>query len=204
MLLTDKSNNTDRSELPVAVFDSGVGGISVLRELRTLMPNEDYIYFGDCLNAPYGTKRVSEIERLTLDAAKYLVGKNIKCLTVACNTATAVCISRLREIYTDIPVIGVEPALKPAVKSNPHGNIVVMATPVTLRQEKFIHLLNKYGENSKAKIIMLPCPGLVELIESGKTEGECIESRIKELFAPFDISKLDAVVLGCTHYPFIK
>ncbi len=197
--VTEKQNKKDR---PIAVFDSGVGGISILRELKRLMPHEDFIYYGDCANAPYGTKSVDEVERLTLSAAQYLYDKDIKCLVIACNTATAVCISKLRQIHTDIPIIGVEPALKPAVKAKLGGNIIVMATPVTLHQEKFICLLSKYGEHSK--IIMLPCPGIVELIESGETEGESIEKRVRELFAPFDVTKLDAVVLGCTHYPFIK
>ena len=197
--VTTKTNKHDR---PIAVFDSGVGGISILRELKKLMPHEDFIYYGDCANAPYGTKSVDEIERLTLSASKHLYEKDIKCLVIACNTATAVCISKLREIYTDIPIIGVEPALKPAVNAKPGGNIIVMATPVTLHQEKFISLLSKYGEHSK--IVMLPCPGIVELIESGETEGKNIEKRVRELFAPFDVMKLDAVVLGCTHYPFIK
>ncbi len=190
-----------RNNLPVGVFDSGLGGISVLAQLMEIMPGEDYIYLGDCLNAPYGTRDVEDIQRLTFEAVNFLLKKGIKVLVVACNTATSAAIVQLRE-KLDIPVVGMEPALKPAVEKGRDGSIVVMATPTTLREEKFRRLMEKY--RTKADIIPLPCPGLVELIEDGKLEGEEITGLLKKLVSCLEIKKVSTVVLGCTHYPLIQ
>lgn len=196
-------SNYINSESAIGIFDSGMGGISVLRELIKIMPNEKYIYYGDNANAPYGTKNRDEILDLTLNAAELLKSKNIKALVVACNTATSVAINILREKYTDIPIIGIEPAVKPASLENMGGGaIAVMATPATLKLEKFINLSHIYEK--KNKIISVPCPGLVELIEQGITQGEQINSLLKTFFEPYINENIKAVVLGCTHYPFIK
>jgi len=192
----------DIKNLPIAVFDSGVGGISVLKELVALMPNESYIYFGDSANAPYGTKSHDEISKLTLDNVKKLADEGIKAIVIACNTATSVCINKLRDIYKDIPVVGIEPALKPAVESKKDSTVLVMATPITLSEKKFSDLTENY--NDRAKIINLPCPGLMELVEQGITEGEEMEKFLAECFAGLELEKIDSVVLGCTHYPFVK
>ena len=125
----------EQKEMAIGVFDSGVGGISVLRELVALMPQENYIYFGDSKNAPYGTKTLEEVQKLTMADAAYLREQGIKALVVACNTATSAAIDLLRETYQDIPVIGIEPALKPAVQMGEHPRVLVMATPMTLREE---------------------------------------------------------------------
>lgn len=188
--------------LPIAVFDSGVGGISVLKELAHLMPNENYIYFGDSANAPYGTKSHDEIAHFTLDNIKKLADEGIKAVVVACNTATSVCIDKLRAIYTDIPVIGIEPALKPAVESKEDSTVLVMATPITLSEKKFNTLMESF--KNSANIIKLPCPGLMELVEQGITEGKEMEAFLAECFADVNLEKIDSVVLGCTHYPFVK
>ena len=193
-------NRVEKEKLPIGVFDSGVGGISVLRELVALMPNENFIYFGDSANAPYGIKPLEQVIDLVCKDAEYLYEQGIKALVVACNTATSAAIKILREKYTDIPVIGIEPALKPAVLSKEYPTVVVMATPMTLREEKFHNLMQRFME--QATILPLPCPGLVEFIERGELESEALEAYIKELFLPYD--KIDAVVLGCTHYPFAK
>ena len=189
-----------KATLPIGVFDSGVGGISVLRELMALMPNENYIFFGDSANAPYGTKTLDEVVKLTCKDAAYLYEQGVKAIVVACNTATSAGVKILRERYTDIPVIGIEPALKPAVLSAKHPTVLVMATPMTLREEKFQNLMHRYEQD--AEIIPLPCPGLVEFIERGELESEELEHFLRKLFAPY--KKADAVVLGCTHYPFAK
>ena len=196
----DVKNMMEKKTLPIGVFDSGVGGISVLKELVSLMPEEDYLFFGDSAHAPYGTKTLEEVIDLTLKDAAFLYEKGVKAIVVACNTATSAGVKQLREKYKDIPVIGIEPALKPAVLSKELPYVAVMATPMTLREEKFQNLMHRFEE--QATIIPLPCPGLVEFIERGELESEALEQYIKDLFAP--MQRVDAVVLGCTHYPFIK
>jgi len=183
----------------IAVFDSGVGGISVLRELIRLMPNERYLYFGDSANAPYGTKSTSEVRDLTLAAAESLMARGCKALVVACNTATAAAIIDLRAKYTDKIIIGIEPALKVAADHFPGGEVGVMATPVTLREEKFDVLLHRFTD--ACTVHKIPAPGLVELVERGMADSQETEALLTPLLAPYQ-GKLDALVLGCTHYPF--
>lgn len=184
----------------VAVFDSGVGGISVLRELIRLMPEEHYLYFGDSANAPYGDKTTSQVRQLTLDAAQALLSRGVKALVVACNTATAAAIDQLRQRYTDTIIIGIEPALKLAADRFPQGRVGVMATQVTLREEKFAHQLERFPH---MQVALIPAPGLVELIEAGKADAPQTEALLQSVLAPY-VGKLDALVLGCTHYPFVK
>ena len=183
----------------IAVFDSGVGGISVLRELIKLMPDERYLYFGDSANAPYGTRPTQEVRNLTIAAAQKLMARGCKALVVACNTATAAAIRELREIYPEKIIIGIEPALKVAADHFPGGEVGVMATPVTLREEKFDVLLHRFTD--ACTVHKIPAPGLVELIERGMAESEETEALLAPLLAPYH-NKLCAVVLGCTHYPF--
>ena len=184
----------------IAVFDSGVGGISVLRQLRKLLPDEHYVYFGDSANAPYGVRSTEEVRALTLAAAEKLTGAYpVKALVVACNTATAAAITILREKYPDLIVIGIEPALKLAADHYPGGHLGVMATQVTLREEKFDTLVHRFDEN--CTIYKIPAPGLVELVEAGKTDGAEMDAFLENLLAPY-VGRLNALVLGCTHYPF--
>ncbi len=187
---------------PIAVFDSGVGGISVLRALLREMPNENYWYYGDSANAPYGTKRLEEVRALTISHVDSFISKGAKAVVVACNTATSAAVRLLRQKYPDVPIIGIEPALKPAALSGNYPNVIVMATPMTIREEKFHNLLERYMD--VAHIISLPCPGLMEYIEQGTIRGAELEQFLIKLFEPFDKEKLDAVVLGCTHYPFVS
>ncbi len=182
----------------IAVFDSGVGGISVLRHLVALMSEERFLYFGDSANAPYGTKTKEQVRDLTFAAAERLLKQGIKALVVACNTATSAAINDLRRAYPHLIIIGIEPALKLAADKFPGGHLGVMATPMTLREEKFSRLMERFQES--CEIYKIPAPGLVELIESGKADSAEAEALLRELFAPYP--KLDALVLGCTHYPF--
>lgn len=191
-----------KKESPIAVFDSGVGGISVLKRLWQLMPNEDYIYFGDSKNAPYGVKRTAEIRDLTIQNSEKLLSRGAKALVIACNTATSAAAEILRERHPGFPIIGLEPALKPAALSGGHPTVVVMATELTLREKKFAALVERF-END-AKIIGLPAPGIVELVESGRANSEEMDEYLKKLFLPFEKDKPDCVVLGCTHFPFAK
>ena len=188
--------------MPIGFFDSGVGGLSVLRDAIKIMPNENYIYFGDSKNAPYGVKELDEVKTLTYKAVELLISKGTKALVIACNTATSAAVASLRKDYKDVPIVGIEPAIKPAVALNRQGKVVIMATPMTLSLKKFNNLLDKY--KNKAEIVPMPCNGLVEFVESGKLSGEDIEEYLRRKFNPYMDEKIGAVVLGCTHYPFIK
>lgn len=187
---------------PIAVFDSGVGGISVLRELVKILPQEDYIYYGDSKNAPYGMKDKAQVQQLTIDAAEYLFAQGAKGLVVACNTATSAGVRVLREMYPDIPIVGIEPAVKPAAQFKAGGRVLVMATPMTIREEKFQKLMAKY--QGEAQILPLPCPGLMDFVERGDLHSDDFRKYLEELLYEYRIHPVDAAVLGCTHYPFAK
>ena len=184
----------------IAVFDSGVGGISVLKHLIRHLPGERFLYYGDSANAPYGSRATDDVRRLTLAAVKKLTTEYpIKALVIACNTATAAAVKQVRAAYPDLIVIGIEPALKVAADNFPGGRIGVMATEVTLREEKFDLLLHRFDEN--CTIAKIPAPGLVQLIEAGKVDAPETEELLRSILKDY-IGKLDALVLGCTHYPF--
>jgi len=189
----------DPKEGYIAVFDSGVGGISVLRHLVRLMPRERFVYFGDSANAPYGTRSREEVKDLTFAGAAQLHQRGIKALVVACNTATSAAINELRYANPGLIVIGIEPALKLAADKFPGGRIAVMATPMTLREQKFAALMERCA--GRCTIHKLPAPGLVELIEAGKADSPETDALLERLFGKLK-GQLDAVVLGCTHYPF--
>ena len=183
----------------IAVFDSGVGGISVLRHLVKRMPNERFLYYGDSANAPYGTKTVAQVQSFSICVAEKFLQQGIKALVVACNTATAAAVDLLRQRYPDLIVVGIEPAVKLAADKFPGGTVGVMATPLTTDSEKLHALEARWRE--KCNIIPLPMPGLVELVESGKAVSAESEALLQPMLQPY-AGKLDAVVLGCTHYPF--
>ena len=185
----------------IAVFDSGVGGISVLRQLLRVLPQERFLYFGDCANAPYGSRSTEEVRRLSLTAADRLLRRGLKALVVACNTATSAAITDLRETYPDLIVVGIEPALKLAADRFPGSRIGVMATKVTLREEKFARLMERFSDANA--IYAIPAPGMVELIEAGKAESPEMDALTEELLGPYR-NRLNALVLGCTHYPFAE
>ena len=186
---------------PIAVFDSGMGGISVLRELVKVMPNEDYIYFGDSANAPYGTRTTEEVRELTLGHARRFFDEGVKGIVIACNTATSAAVRVMRQMYPEIPIVGIEPALKPAATFMEHPKVLVMATPMTIREEKFRLLLEQYQD--RAEVIPMPCPGLMDFVERGDLDGKDLEAYLNELLYGLK-GQLDAVVLGCTHYPFVR
>ena len=191
----------ERSELPVLFFDSGVGGISILRRSVRLLPCEDYLYFGDSLHAPYGVRSLGEVRELCLNALEPMIARGVKALVVACNTATSAAIGALRERHPDLIVIGTEPAIKPAVERHEGGRILVMATPMTLKEEKFLALQAQY--QPRAEIIPLPCPGLMEFVEQGVTSGGAVEGYLLDKLEPYRNVPVSAIVLGCTHYPFL-
>ena len=186
----------------IAVFDSGVGGVSVLRELRALMPGERFYYFGDSANAPYGRKTTEQVRELTLAAGRrLLVELSCKALVVACNTATAAAITELREAYPDRIIVGIEPALKLACDRHPGGTVGIMATDVTLREQKLAALMERVKRD--CRVLRVHAPGAVELVEAGKGDTAEAVARMGQILEPYG-DKLDALVLGCTHYPFLK
>lgn len=187
---------------PIGVFDSGMGGVSVLRKLCRIMPGEDFIYFGDSINAPYGTKSKDEIRALTEKAFDYLREKGCKAVVIACNTATSAAAKHLREKHPDYAIIGLEPALKPAALSMDYPKVLAMATPLTLKEEKFNNLMAKF--EYEAEFIKLPAPELVKFIESGELDSDEEIAYLEEILAPYKDGKVDAVVLGCTHFPFAR
>ncbi len=192
----------DKQNLPIGFLDSGLGGISVLKEAIKILPNEDYIYYGDSKHAPYGTKSIDEIKQLTFNVVHQLMEQGIKALVVACNTATSAAINDLRKTYPDFPIIGIEPAIKPAVEHAKGKTILALATPMTVKQEKFQHLLSLYQD--QAHIVSIPCKGLMEFVEKGDLNGPFLEAYFNEHVLPYMDEDTSQIVLGCTHYPFLK
>ena len=187
---------------PVAVFDSGVGGIGVLRELKKALPQEDLLYFGDSAMAPYGERPTDAVRELVLLHAARLL-QHAKALVLACNTATAAAAAALRAAYPQTPIIGMEPAIKPALAVCPHPNVLILATAATLREKKLQALLFRY--RSCATFQKCPAPGLVRLVEAGLGGSPDADRYLAEILAPYTGERHpDAVVLGCTHFPFAK
>ena len=187
---------------PIGIFDSGVGGISVMSHIQSLLPNESLAYVADSLFAPYGLKSKDVILERSKTAIDYLIKKqSSKLIVVACNTATAAAIQELRHIY-EIPIIGMEPAIKPATKATICKKVGILATNGTLESAKFSALLETYSGD--IKFYTQPCSGLVELIERGQINDLPVKNLIEEYLKPFIYSEVDTVVLGCTHYVFIR
>lgn len=185
----------------IGFFDSGIGGLSVLYEALRLLPHEDYLYYADDANVPYGNKSKEEIRCCVFDAVGFLAKMDIKALVVACNTATSVAIQDIRLKY-GFPIIGMEPAVKPAVKSVGGKRVLVFATPLTLREPKFIGLLNQVDIHNT--VDYLPLQELVAFAEAYQFDRDVIRSYLKERLRDYDLSCYGAVVLGCTHFPFFK
>lgn len=184
---------------PVGLLDSGLGGISVLGEALRQLPNEDYVYYGDTANAPYGDKTPEEVLGLVHQAVERLIELRCKAIVIACNTATSVSAGKLRQELA-LPIIGMEPALKPASQLPGGGKILVMATRVTLSLPKFQALMAQYGRDA----VPVPCPGLMECVERGELEGPQVTALLRQLLGPWLSQPVKAVVLGCTHYPFLR
>jgi len=189
------------STLPIGIFDSGFGGVSVLREIASLLPGEDLLYYGDNANAPYGDLDEEQIRTVTLAAVTQLIDRGIKALVVACNTATSAAIEIIRS-EVSLPVIGMEPAVKPAVRMRSRGKVLVLATTATLRQQKLHTLVERLGNPDF--LVPFACPGLVELVERGVTDGPELDEFLSGLFAPLRGLDVQVVVLGCTHYVFAR
>ncbi len=182
---------------PIGVFDSGVGGLSVLSALVRELPGERFLYFGDRANAPYGEKTHERIAEISLANSEMLLSLGAKALVVACNTATAASVELLRERFPDVPVIGIEPAVKPAFEAGCR-TVLVLATPRTTSEERFTSLLERRSREYGGKAVGVPCPGLSELIEEDRADAGYFE----KLFAGYADLSPDGIALGCTHYRF--
>lgn len=187
---------------PIGVFDSGVGGLSVLREIRLLLPNERLLYVADSGHVPYGEKSPEFIRLRSQQIAEFLLQQGAKALVLACNTATAAAVVSLREHYPQLPIVGMEPAVKPAAAATRSGVVGVLATTGTLQSAKFAALLDRFANN--VRVITQPCPGLVECIEAGELESPATRELLRAFVAPLLAEGCDTLILGCTHYPFIK
>lgn len=192
----------ERREQPIGVFDSGLGGISVLRACTALLPQENFIFFGDSANAPYGEKPLDKVRALTLQSVDGLLRQGVKAVVVACNTATSAAISLLRRSHPDLPIIGIEPAVKPAAQAHNSSSVLVMATPLTIRQDKYQKLAAAVCD--QANVISLPCKGLAGMIEAGIWDGPELDAYLQDLLLPVRYCNVEYIVLGCTHYPFVR
>lgn len=186
---------------PIGVLDSGVGGISVLRHIREMLPHENLLYFADSKFAPYGNQSPEFIRERTQYLADFLIRQGAKALVVACNTATAAAVSRLREKY-EVPIIGMEPAVKPAAAASKSGVIGVLATSGTLKSAQFAALLESYGQ--QVQVVTRACHGLVECIERGELNAPATRALLNTYVQPLLDAGADTLVLGCTHYPFVR
>ena len=199
LVMNAHPNNTNAR--PIAVFDSGVGGISVLKHIHQLLPNENLLYVADSIHAPYGNKSAAEIQARCFAIAEFLIAKDAKALVVACNTATAAAIDQMRAKYS-LPIIGMEPAVKPAAEASRSGIIGVLATTGTLQSAQFAALLESYGRN--VEVVTQACVGLVECVERGELSQESTRALVKRYCQPLLDEGADSIVLGCTHYPLLR
>lgn len=186
---------------PIGVFDSGIGGLTVLKKIIEILPNERYLYYADTNNVPYGTKPKEEVKRYVHQAIEFLISKNVKAIVVACNTATSIAIQDLRNRYT-IPIIGIEPAAKPAVKNRSNKRVLLMATPTTIQEEKLKQLLEKL--NAKDNVDLLAMPKLVEFAEKGEFDTPEVREYMAKQLKEYHLQDYSELVLGCTHFPFFK
>ena len=184
----------------IGVFDSGIGGLTTLEEIKKLLPNEDYIFYADTKNNPYGVKSKEELCSITDEIVKFFLKNNVKLIVIACNTATTNCIEYLRNKYKDINFIGTEPAIKVACDNN-YKNTLVMATQGTINSERTHSLLEKNIKENE-NFYLLPCEGLANAIET-KNDSK-IDELLKKYLTEYQNKQIDAIVLGCTHYPIIK
>ena len=190
--------------MQIAIFDSGLGGITVLHDILKTMPAEDFLYYADTAHVPYGPKPKEEVKQYIFAAMEFIVRQGVKAVVIACNTATSIAVQDLRLKYKDLPIIGMEPAVKPVLEKNssPKRRVLVTATALTLREKKLQHLIAELDSNHV--VDLLPLPGLVELAEKFSFDEAAVRPYLADCFAPYDLREYDAIVLGCTHFSFFK
>lgn len=189
------------SSQPIGIFDSGIGGVSVLRAVHALLPHEDIVYFGDTAHLPYGEKTMDTILRYSDAVTKFLIARGCKLIVIACNTASAAALVELRKRHPEISFIGMEPAVKPAAEQTQTGTVGVIATTATFQGELFASVVERFAQG--VNVLHQPCPGLVLQIEAGQLDSPETEKMLRGWLEPMMKKNIDALVLGCTHYPFV-
>ena len=187
---------------PIGIYDSGVGGLSVLRHIRAQLPYESLIYLADQAHVPYGARTQAEIRQFGVEIVQFLRQQGCKLIVVACNTATTAALAFLRQQFPNLPFVGMEPAVKPAAAQTRNGRIGVLATPGTFRSERYAELLARFAE--KTAVFEDPCLGLVQQIEAGATDDPATDALLTTILRPMLANGVDTLVLGCTHYPFVR
>lgn len=191
-------------DAPIGIFDSGVGGLSVLRHIRAQLPHEQLLYFADSGFAPYGDKPEHRVTERVLAIGAFFIDQGAKAIVVACNTATVAAIAALRARYPGMPIVGVEPGLKPAAAASRNGIVGVLATERTLAGAKFLLLRDQVAESTGARFLLQPCHGLADQIEFGTLESNETDALLQRFIAPLLEAGADTLVLGCTHYPLVQ
>lgn len=186
---------------PIGVFDSGLGGLSVLRAMMELMPGESMVYFGDQGHVPYGTRSMAEIRAFSDEITRFLLRRGSKLIVVACNTASAAALKYLRQKHPTVSFVGMEPAVKPAAEKTRTGRVGVLATPATFQGELYASVVERFGAG--VQFFQHSCPGLVAQIEKGDLVGDVTKEILENALVPMIEQNIDTVVLGCTHYPFV-
>ncbi|MFZ0534137.1 MAG: glutamate racemase [Anaerolineales bacterium] len=186
---------------PIGIFDSGIGGLTVLRAIHQLMPDEPLLYLADQAHVPYGPRRLEEVRQFSEVITRYLLDQGARLIVVACNTASAAALRHLRSTFPDVPFVGMEPAVKPAAEHTRSGVVGVLATPATFQGELYASVVERFGQG--VKLLQHTCPGLVTQIESGALESTETRRILEEALQPMLEQGIDTVVLGCTHYSFV-
>ncbi len=192
---------SDKRAAPIAIFDSGVGGLSVLREVRRLLPDEAIFFFADQAHVPYGPRSLEQVRSFSEEITRYLLDRGAKLIVVACNTASAAALHYLRATFPQMPFVGMEPAVKPAAEYTQSGVVGVLATPATFQGELYASVIERFAQG--VTVLQDTCPGLVEQIEKGKLDSEETRTILEAALAPMIARGVDRVVMGCTHYPFV-
>src|SRR6266566_901314 len=198
----EKSGLSGKAEAPIGVFDSGVGGLTVLSALRQELPNENYIYFGDTAYCPYGTRSDAEIIELSVQACRFLIDQEVKLIVVACNTASQAALNTLRATFTSIHFVGVVPAVKPAARATKKGRIGIAATNQAAKALYLQQLIDEFAGGIQAYAV--GCPELVTLVEQGELDGPAVEETVRQALQPVMREEVDVIVLGCTHFPALR
>ncbi len=191
-----------RRKAPIGVFDSGVGGLSVLRHLHAHLPHQNFIYVADQAHVPYGCRPLKEIRQLSENVVRFLLTKDAKMIVIACNTASGAALNSLRRTFPSLPFVGMEPAVKPAAAQTKSDKVGVLATTGTFESQRYAALMQRFAVG--VTVFESPCSGLVELIEAGQVDGDETEQLLRHCVEPMMATGVDSIVLGCTHYPFIR
>lgn len=186
---------------PIGVFDSGVGGLSVLRAIRQALPKESVLYLADQAHVPYGPRPLKEVQGFAEEITRYLLDQGAKLVVVACNAASAAALQHLRQVFPEVPFVGMEPAVKPAAENTRTGRVGVLATPATFQGALYASVIERFANG--VTVLQNTCPGLVMEIEAGRQDSPQVRAILEEALGPMLARGIDTVVLGCTHYPFV-